>query len=56
MNKAILIGRLTKDPEIRYTQSGKAVAGFTRVKSFERYSNDSARLVWMENESGGCVC
>ena len=29
MNKAILIGRLTKDPEIRYTQSGKAVATFT---------------------------
>ena len=29
MNKAILIGRLTKDPEIRYTQSGKAVASFT---------------------------
>ena len=29
MNKAILIGRLTKDPEIRYTQSGKAVGAFT---------------------------
>ncbi len=29
MNKAILIGRLTKDPEIRYTQSGKAVSSFT---------------------------
>lgn len=29
MNKAILIGRLTKDPEMRYTQSGKAVASFT---------------------------
>ena len=29
MNKAILLGRLTKDPEIKYTQSGKAVASFT---------------------------
>lgn len=29
MNKAILVGRLTKDPEIRYTQSGKAVGNFT---------------------------
>ena len=29
MNKAILIGRLTKDPEIRYTQSGVCVASFT---------------------------
>lgn len=29
MNKAILLGRLTKDPEVRYTQNGKAVASFT---------------------------
>lgn len=29
MNKAILIGRLTKDPEIRYTQSNTAVCNFT---------------------------
>ena len=28
MNKVILIGRLVKDPEIRYTQSGKGVASF----------------------------
>ena len=28
MNKVILIGRLTRDPEIRYTQSGKAVCNF----------------------------
>lgn len=26
MNVVVLIGRLTKDPELRYTQSGKAVA------------------------------
>ena len=29
MNKVILMGRLVKDPEIRYTQSGKNVATFT---------------------------
>ncbi len=29
LNKAILIGRLGKDPEIRYTQDGRAVANFT---------------------------
>lgn len=29
MNKVHLIGNLTRDPEIRYTQSGKAVARFT---------------------------
>ncbi len=29
MNKILLTGRLTKDPELRYTQSGTAVASFT---------------------------
>lgn len=29
LNKVMLIGRLGKDPEIRYTQSGSAVANFT---------------------------
>lgn len=28
INKVILIGRLVADPEIRYTQSGKAVASY----------------------------
>lgn len=29
MNHVTLIGRLTKDPEVRYTQSGTAVGTFT---------------------------
>ena len=29
LNKVILIGRLTKDPDLRYTQSGVAVARFS---------------------------
>lgn len=29
MNKVILVGRLTNDPEVRYTQNGKAVASFS---------------------------
>ncbi|MHB8171671.1 MAG: single-stranded DNA-binding protein [Thermincolia bacterium] len=29
LNRIILIGRLTKDPELRYTTTGKAVASFT---------------------------
>lgn len=29
LNVAVLIGRLTRDPELRYTPSGQAVASFT---------------------------
>lgn len=29
MNKALLIGRLTKDPEIRHTQNGATVVSYT---------------------------
>lgn len=29
MNKILLVGRLTRDPELRYTQTGVAVARFT---------------------------
>lgn len=29
LNRIILIGRLTRDPEMRYTTSGKAVTNFT---------------------------
>ena len=40
MNKVLLIGRLTKDPELRYTQSGTAVASFTLAVN-RRFSNQS---------------
>ena len=29
MNKVIVTGNLARDPEVRYTQTGKAVAGFS---------------------------
>ena len=29
MNKVLLTGRLTRDPELRYTPNGKAVCNFT---------------------------
>ncbi|MDE1420347.1 single-stranded DNA-binding protein, partial [Bacillus licheniformis] len=29
LNRTVLVGRLTKDPELRHTQSGQPVAGFT---------------------------
>lgn len=33
VNKAILLGRLGKDPEIKYTPSGMAIANFTMATS-----------------------
>lgn len=38
MNRVILIGRLTKDPTVRYTSSGIAVANF-RLAVDRRYRN-----------------
>ena len=35
INKAILVGRLSRDPEIRYTSDGRAIANFTIVTSEE---------------------
>ncbi|ECV5037245.1 single-stranded DNA-binding protein, partial [Listeria monocytogenes] len=29
MNRVVLVGRLTKDPDLRYTPAGVAVATFT---------------------------
>ncbi len=40
MNKVMLIGRLTKDPELRYTQSGTAVASFSLAVD-RRFSNQN---------------
>ena len=52
MNKAILLGRLTKDPEIKYMQSGKAVASFTlavdrrKSASGEKQADFIACVAW----------
>ena len=40
MNKVMLIGRLTKDPDLRYTQSGTAVASFTLAVN-RRFTNQN---------------
>ncbi len=40
MNKVILVGRLARDPEVRYTQAGKAVASFSLAVS-RRFSRTS---------------
>lgn len=37
VNKVILVGNLGRDPELRYTQGGQAVANFT-IATTERFS------------------
>ena len=41
MNKAILSGRLTKDPDVRYSTDGKAIARYTLAV---KRTNDDASL------------
>ncbi len=41
MNKVILVGRLTRDPEVRYTPSGKVVATFTLA--VDRFTGQSGQ-------------
>ncbi len=42
MNRVILIGRLTKDPELRYTQGGTSVASFT-IANNKTYSTGEGK-------------
>jgi len=44
INVVHIVGRLGKDPEVRYTQSGKAVANFT-VATDESYKNNAGEKV-----------
>jgi single-strand DNA-binding protein len=49
LNKVMLIGRLGKDPEIRYTKSGDAVANFTMATTDtwkDRQGNRQERTEW----------
>ena len=41
MNRIILTGRLVRDPEVRYTQSGKAVASFSIAVDRNRRAADN---------------
>ena len=47
MNKIILIGRLVRDPELSYTQSGKAVCKFTLAvdRQFAKDGEQSADFI-----------
>ena len=43
LNRVILIGRLTKDPELRYTPNGTAVATFTLAVNRSRANQEGER-------------
>ena len=42
VNKAIIVGNLGKDPEVRYTASGEAICNITLATS----------ETWMDNSTG----
>ena len=44
MNKAILMGRLTRDPEMRQTQSGVAVTSFS-IAITRRFQKDQTDFI-----------
>ena len=52
MNQVALIGNITDDPELRYTQSGAALAGFTVAVSHRSTSNGQ----WQDVNDGFFRC
>ena len=49
LNRVFLMGNLTRDPEVRYTASGKAVATFTVATSFawkDQDGTDQEKTEW----------
>jgi len=46
LNKVILIGRVGKDPELRYTADGKPVASFSLATSEKRKDKDNEKTEW----------
>jgi single stranded DNA-binding protein len=54
MNQVALVGNITDDPELRYTQSGKAVANFTIAVSHRSKTNGQWNDV-TDGFSGSCA-
>ena len=52
MNYIVLVGNLTDDPELRYTQSGAAVANFTVAVSHRSKNNGE----WQDVNDGFFRC
>ena len=47
MNKIILMGRLTRDPDVRYTTTGKVVTQFTLAVDRPFTNQDGCRYAAM---------
>ena len=56
LNRVILIGRLTKDVDLRYTQSGKSVANFTLAvdRTFSKGETDFIRVLAWGGQAENC--
>lgn len=57
MNRVILIGRLTRDPELRYTTNGTAVTTFTVAvdRKFNRNEADFIPIVVWNKAAENCA-
>jgi len=60
LNRIVLIGRLTRDPELRYTASGLAVANFTlavdrRVSKDREKEADFIDIVVWQKQAENCA-
>ncbi len=57
LNRVIIIGRLTQDPELRYTQNGTAVATFTVAvnRKFKRDEADFIPVVVWNKTAENCA-
>ncbi len=57
LNKVILIGRLTRDPELRYTPNGTAVCRFTLAvnRRFNREQTDFIDIVAWRGLAENCA-
>ena len=51
LNKVMLIGRLTRDPEMRYTPSGSPVTSFSLATN--RYEMPIDDADWKDGRPGG---
>ena len=57
LNRVVLIGRLGRDPELKYTQSGTAVCGFSLAvpRKFNKDETDWVDIVAWRGLAENCA-